>query len=77
MIMKKTKALLIMSIIFIFLILSLCTNSYAASVSVTEEKLKQVFEEWDNDEGKIFVSNNVIKLNIENEIYSLKYDLNN
>lgn len=76
--MKKLKTILKIVLVSILSILLLNTYTYAA-VEVTDENLRKSLQELieftESEDDEIIVEDNIIKLNIEDLEYEIKYDL--
>lgn len=74
----------VINIIILMLLVALfiCNSVYAATIPVTDENLIASFQKFVKSEAnkqnyKISVSNNVITVSVDNEKYTLNYDLTN
>lgn len=75
------KVINIIGLMFLML-LFICNSVYATAIPVTDENLIEAFQKFvksEVNEGnyKISVSNNLITVSVDNENYTLKYDLTN
>ena len=79
--MVKYKKILLTIIFFIYTFFSICNLSYANTKKITKEDLSNSLEKFSNSEynslkiSNISIEDNVINFMMDNEKYSLNYDL--